>query len=821
MDTLWQDIRYGIRTLVKNPGFAVVAVLTLALGIGATSTIFEVVNAILLRPLPYSQPDRLVALHTRFLNQGAQQSGFSVPELNDLKERGSIFEHLALMAPISGNLTGTDKPERIQARAVSGSFFTLLGAEPMLGRTFSQEDESPGITQILVISYSLWQRHFGGDPGVIGKAIRLDNDSYTIMGVMPAGFQHPAAPQPLEVEAWYPAGFSAPPFARPVREDHRTSLIARLKPEVTLKQAKADLDAYVIQAQRDYPEQYPGEGGWSIEITPLHDAMIGKVGQALLILFGATVFVLLIACANVANLLMARASARQQEIAIRSALGATRRRLIRQLLTESLILAGIGGILGLILAVSAVKALVALSPADIPRLSAIQMDFTVLVFILMISLATAVVFGLLPAFQTTKVNLNERLKESGRGAAGGPRSNRLRGMFVVSEFAFALVLLVGAGLLIRSFQQILKVNSGFDPSNVLAMEMGLPFPNQPETGRYFRAASRIDFYQRVLDRIEALPGIQSASLTSILPLSGDKADRVVAIEGQEVRGPEDAAHVEMRRLGPGYFRTMSIPLLAGRDFTKQDDLNAPPVAVVNETMARRFWPDGDVIGRRFKLGALQSQAPWVSIIGIAKDVKSQGLDAAPQSEAYLSYLQGAPIVATLVIKSTSDPVTVARFAENEIRAVDNEQPVFQVRTLNQVLSNAVGQKRFSMSLLTVFAVLALILAAVGIYGVTSFSVTQRSHEIAIRIAMGAQKRDIIGLILKQGATLMLIGIGIGLIAAFILTRAMSSLLFGVTATDPITFAIVPSLLTLVAIFASYIPSRNATRVDPVIALRQQ
>jgi putative ABC transport system permease protein len=816
-----QDIQYAIRMLLKSPGFTAVALLILALGIAADISIFSIINAVLLRPLPYQNPSQIVTVSNSFRQIGFEEVPVSVPEFMDYREQGQVFQHVAAFVPLSANLTGVDQPARISAMEVSANYFSVLGIEPALGRTFLPEDEQPGITEIAVISYGLWQRRFGGYMDAIGKTLKLDYDNYTIVGVMPRGFQHPGDQLTDPIELWFPAGFKADPFPPPLREDRRLSIIALLKPDVAIDQAQAEMNTLASQLQREYPDQYQRDSGWNITISPLQEKVVGDIRPALLMLFGAVLFVLLIACTNLANLLLARGTGRQKEIAIRIALGATRGRLIRQLLIESVVLSFLGGVLGCVLTFWSVRGLVSLASEEVPRVTEASIDYNVLGFALMISIVTGIGFGLVPAFQVSKTDLNGTLKEGRKGTSASSGNNRVRSLLVVSEIALTLVLLIGAGLLIRSFWEMQRVDPGFDPQNVVTVGIWLPYPNQPESGKYFRDAQRSAFYTQLLQRVEELPGVQSAGLISRLPLNIQKSDRVFFIEGQENRSAEDVAHGEVRVVSPNYFPTMGIRLLSGRIFTQQDDAKAPGVAIINRTMSRRFWPNEEPIGKRLKLGQLESDEPWLSVIGVVNDVKTLGLDAETPPEVYSHYLQSAPLSMTLVARTASHPTSQAFTIQDQVRAVDIDQPVYNIKTMEEVVSLATGQRRLSLLLLCIFAVAALVLAAIGIYGVISYSVSQRTQEIGIRMALGAQQKDIIKLVLGQAMMILAVGVAVGLVVALYLTRLMSSLLWGISALDATTFVVAPLILISVALVASYLPSLKAIKVDPAIALRNE
>jgi predicted permease len=819
LDELTSNLKYGIRKLIERPVFTLTAIITLGLGIGANSAVFSVVNAVLLKPLPYKDPGQLVVATNKY-EQPRTEAGFSILELDDFKQRTDVFEQVSLVAAISGNLTDVDRPERIQSRGVTHEFFEMLGVSPILGRIFTSADYQPGITEVMVLSHGLWERRFGADKNVVGRRIRMDGDTYEIIGVMPPQFKHPGRQTESEVEVWYPAGFKAPPFPPPARTERRLDMVARLKPGVSLAQAQRQIDAATFALRNDFPEAYPASG-WRIELTPLNDYMVGKIRPALLILLGAVGFVLLIACTNIANLLLVRASEREQEVAIRSAMGADSARLIRQFLTESVLLSLLGGALGFLLAGWGVKVLVALRPADVPQVVEVTGDPVVLVFTLTLAMLTGVAFGIYPAVYATRVNLNETLKESGRGTSGSVRRNRTRNILTVAGFAFTVVLLIGAGLLIRSFLLLQRVDPGFDTAHLMTMDIAIPYPNNPQAGKYVQAPKRIEYFRQIVERVKAVPTVQSAGFTSALPLSDINFDRIITIEGREVRGPEDEVHADLQRVSAEYFPTMSIPLVTGRYFTDFDNANTPGVAIVNEAMVKRLWPAGDALDKRFKMGGALSKSPWLQVVGIVRDVKSKGLDVEPQSEIYLPFTQSAPVIITVVARATGDPSKVLPAMEREVQSLEPDQPVFNLQTMQELLGKVTKPRQFSAFLLGVFAVIALVLAAVGIYGVMSYSVGQRVHEIGVRMALGAAQSEIVKLIIRQALRLAAIGLGIGLVAAFLLTKLMSKLLFGVGTTDPATFAIVSLILIATVLLASYVPARRAAKVDPVVALRYQ
>jgi putative ABC transport system permease protein len=810
LSTLMQDIRYGFRMLWKSPVFTVVTVLALALGIGANTAIFSVINAVLLRPLPYREAEQLVLLwekNPRLVD--LKRMWVSYPDFLDWKSRNEVFEKIAVYRSGGANLTGGTEPERIQVAEVSADFFAVLGVGPMLGRTFLPEEDRDGATPSIVISHGLWQRRFGSDPSIVGKPLLLDGASFTVIGVMPASFSYPERPsQPIE--AWAPVGLNAgqPSFIR--RGNHPgLTAIARLKPGVTFDQARANMEAVARSLAQQYPDSNEET---TITATTLNEELTGDVRPALLVLLAGVAFVLLIACTNVANLLLARATARQKEIAIRTALGASRLRVVRQLLTESILLSLLGGALGLLLALWGVDLLLAVSPGDIPRLNDAGIDSHVLVFSFAISLLTGLIFGLVPALQASKLDLTDTLKEGGRGLSGSLQRNRVRSLLVVSELALALVLLVGAGLMIKSFVRLQRVDPGFRPEHVLVARIPLPTPKYEEPSR------QIAFFQQVMERVKALPGVQVAGIGSSPPLSAGSWQSGAGIEGRVMKD----FLIDINIVSPDYLRALGIPLERGRAFTDQDTDAAVPVVLIDQDLADRYFAGEDPIGKRMGFDRDKNGKPiWREIVGVVGHVKNYGLDAESRVQIYVPYLQVPDSSMSLIVRAEGDPGQLAPEIRREIIATDKDQPVAYLRTMDDFLSKSVAQPRFNMLLLAIFAGVALLLAAVGIYGVIAYSVVQRTHEIGIRMALGAGRRDILSLVVRQGMTLALIGIAIGLVAAFMLTRVMASLLFNVSATDPLTFIGVSVLLSLVALLAIYIPARRAMRVDPMEALRYE
>jgi putative ABC transport system permease protein len=805
MGTLSQDIRYAIRLLLKRPGFTAIAILALALGVGANTAIFSVVNAVLLRSLPFNEADRLVWFWE--VQPQLDKAPFSPADFLDYQAQNQSFEDVTAVRNLSFNLTGGDQPERINGTIVSANFFKLLRATPARGRVFLPEDGIAGAARVVIVSHAFWQSHSGGDPNFIGKSLTLSGESATVIGVMPPDFKYPT-----RAELWVnPRQVVPEPFPTytddviTIRGSHYLSVLGRLKPGVTLEQAQADIDNVVANLQQQHNSNH------SVHLVTMHERTIGNIRTVLLVLLGAVGFVLLIACANVANLLLARATARSKEIAIRTALGARRGRIIRQLLTESLLLAIAGGAAGLLLGSLGVDLIVAVSPADTPRLAEIGMDSQVFVYTLAISLLTGLLFGLAPALQASKPDLNEALKEGGRSGSDGSRLSLVRGILVVAEVALSLVVLIGAGLLVKSFAVLQDVKPGFDSSNLLTFSISL------YDKKYGETPNRIQFSDQLIERLKSLPGVEGVALANDFPIWGVDMSSYPTIEGRDTND-EDRFLTGRHTVNADYFKAMGISLLRGRDFTSADREGAAPVTIINETAARRIWPDEDAIGKRFRFGGEKNA--WLEVIGIVADVKHNGLDAEPSLETYVPYPQ-LPVPYMNIAVRASDPTSVAAAIRREVQAIDKDQPIYDVSTMEKILSNSVAPRRLSMVLFSLFAAVALLLAAVGIYGVMSYSVTQRTREIGIRMALGADHKNVVQMIVRQGMTLTLVGIGVGLAAAFGLSRLMTSLLFGVSVTDPLTFVAISSLLAGVALLANYVPARRATKVDPMVALRYE
>jgi predicted permease len=805
LETMWQDLRYGMRVLTKSPVFTTVAVLSLALGIGANTAIFSVVNGLLLRPLPYPDSERIVDVwHTPPQESFPGLSRFSVSPANylDWRDQNQTFEQMAIYQYSGFSLSAGDDPVAVTGAAVSSDFFSVLRSNVSQGRAFFPEEEQPGRDQVAVVSYGLWQRAFGANPNLIGQTLTLNSRSFTVVGIMPAGFQFPP-----EAELWVPLAWDE--AERQTRSIHDYLVIARLKQDVSLDQAQAEMSTISSRLEQQYPE---ADKGWGAVVIPLQEDLVGDIRPALLVLFSAVGFVLLIACANVANLMLARGANRRKEIAIRMALGAGRARIVRQLLSESVLLAAAGGLLGLLLAGWGSELLLRLSSGSLPSHSEIGLDKWALGFTLLVSFGAGIAAGIAPAFQFAKADTSETLKQ-GTGRTGGSSvKQRTRKALVICEVALSLILLVGAGLMIRSFWKLQHVDPGFNTSNTLTMSVGL------SPIKYSDARQQAAFFDRVLEQVGALPGVVSVGATTTLPLAGSGSTQPFTIEGRPESAVAEQPMALTRYISSDYFRVMGIPLRQGRFFTDQDRESGVPVIIISETMARRFWPGQDPIGKRLTPSFHLKQGPR-EVVGVVGDVKAQGLDADASAMMYMPYKQAPRPYMTLVARTASDPQNSIQAISKAIYTVDKEQALTNVRTMEQVQAESVSGRRFNMTLLIAFAVLALVLAAVGVYGVMNYSVTLRRRELGIRMALGAQAVDVLRLVLGQGLTLTLIGVGAGLMGAYGLTRLMASLLYGVTATDSLTFISVSGVLLAVGLLASYLPARRATKVDPVIALR--
>jgi putative ABC transport system permease protein len=806
---LSQDARYGARMLLKNPGFTLIAVLALALGIGANSAIFSVVNGLLLRPLPYKNPNQLVVIWENATHLGFPKNTPSPANFLDWQKQATVFDGMGAFAERTFNLTGVGEPERLEGRRVSANLFALLGVQPILGRSFVQEDDKPG-TKVALLNESLWKRRFGSDPAVIGRSLALNGESYTVVGVLPNSVRLPAFGTWRD-QVWVPMAFPADEAAQ--RGNHFLEVIGRMKTGVTLAQARAEMETITGRLAQQYPED---NTRISSVVNPLHDEIVGNMKPALLILLGAVAFVLLIACANVANLLLARAAARHKEIALRLALGADRVRLTKQLLVESVMLSLLGAAVGLVFAYAGLQVLTRFIPPDVAHAEMITIEAKVLVFTLIVALVTGLIFGLAPASQAAHFNLNDTLKEGGRDSGAGPRGKRLRSALVIAEVAVSFILLIGAGLLINSFMHLRNLDPGFRADHLLALNVDLSEVKYPDTAR------RTAFFDEVVRRVQALPGVRSVAVAGNLPFTYNGDSMPIGVEGIPDPPPDQWPDVIWRTVGPNYFSTMGIPLVQGRDFNDQDTLDTTLGVVISEKTAKHYWPNDDPIGKRLKPGSTAGSSPWRTVIGVVKDVRQNDFVAEPKMQMYFSFRQVRSLMANaLVVRTTVDPLSLATSVRNSVWAVDKDQTVANMDSMEHIVAGAVARQRFSMLLLAIFAGVALVLAAVGIYGVMSYSVAQQTREIGIRMALGAQRSDVLKMTIKQGLQLVGLGLVIGLAAAFILTRVMATLLFGISATDPLTFVTISLVLLAVAMLASYIPSLRAMRVDPMVALRYQ
>ena len=812
MDTFFRDLRYAVRLLFKSPGFTAIAVLSIALGIGANTTVFSVINGVLLKSLPYNDPDSLVLLWGNVTSEvhlkGHNQ--VSATDVADYRAQSSVFEDVATFAGWYPIMSGGTEAERIPAIQVGDGFFKVMKGTPLLGRVFTPEEQEDGKDFVIVLGHALWQRRFAGDPNIVGKSIPLNGRPYTVVGVMGPDFR------PLPASLVAPEGQYYRPVAEKyddkARDERHLRAIARLKPGVTVAQAQSEVNVIAQRIEQQHPQTNKNQG---IHIVSMSDEIVGGIRPTLWLIFGAVVFVLLVACANVANLLLARSSVRHKEITIRSAMGAGRSQLIRQLLTESLLLSVVGGALGLALAFWGTSLVSSAGSQINPMFQNIQLDMRVLLFTLGISIVTGLIFGLAPALQISKPNLTESLKEGGRSSGAGGSRNRLRSALVVSEIAMTLVLLVCAGLLIRTVMRLRSVDTGFNPQNILAMNIGLPAIKYP------KPENRIAFFKQTTERIASLPGVKAAGITSVLPLSDNFDGRGLIVEDYP-RADGDEISVDLYVVTPGYLQAMNIDTLNGRGLGDEDTADSAKATLINKTMAEQLWPNQNPIGKRiaFPSDSTSSQ-PWRTVVGVVSDVLQYGLDQKAPMQFYVPHSQFPTSLNTIVVKTESNPAAMTNAVRREILAIDKDQAVFNVTTLEQLLGDSILSRRFFMMLLMVFATLALTLAAIGIYGVMSYVASQRTHEIGIRMALGAQGKDVLKLIIGNGMSLALIGVALGLAGAFALTRVMAGLLFGVTTTDALTYISVSLGLIAIALLACYIPARRATKIEPLVALRYE
>ena len=827
LETLLQDLRYAFRMLRKSSGFTTVAVLTLALGIGANTAIFSIVNAVLLRSLPYRDPDRLVRVFFNEPGVGLRDVRFSKPELDDLQTRAGVFEDVTPILEGSEDLTGAGQPERVEAVNASFSYFSMLGVTPQIGRLFGPQDFVPGFAPEVVISDGLWRRAYGADPHVLGRTVWIDNDPYTIIGVLPRGFRHPGPTVSGDVEVFGAAGFSADPFPRPMRGTRiLVSGIGRLKPGLTLARAQARLTAMAAELRHDFPTDYPPQAQWTIAIQPLQETLVGNVRPMLLVLLGAVILIVFIVSLNIANLLLARASGRQQEMALRVALGAGRGRMVRQMLTESMLLSLIGGAAGIATAVGTLRFILRFVPSNVPRLNEVRIDWVVLALALLISILTGLMFGLAPALHSAKGALSSAIREGGRGSGYSTKTGRLRDVLIVAELAFAVILMVGAGLLLRTLRDLLQEDPGFNPTRVVTANIELPNPNEAESDPYLDVPHRAAFDRELLRRMKAIPGVELAAITSALPSTNTNPNAVggttnegFAIEDRPVESSQNLS-AERIRISPDYFKVLKATILRGRSFAESDEDGKPPVAIIDESTARKYWPTQDPLGRRVRF-ARDPTKPWTTIVGIVNDIKNDGLDIDGVPHIYVSTYQDSSRRLSVVLRTSLPAAQLEPQIRHEIHSIDSGLPVFGVSSMSDVLDRSLASRRFAADLLGGFAGLAVLLASIGIYGLLAYMVGQRSREIGIRMALGAQRNDILRMILRKGVALAGVGIVAGLVFSASTASLMASLLYGVRPHDPAVFLIVPGLLLAVAALASYLPARRARKVDPMVALRYE
>jgi len=833
VENLFQDLRFAVRMLLRSPGFSLIVIATIALGVGATTAIYSVIDATLLHPLPYPHPSEMVRLEANLPGVGAHDIGISIPELKDLQNSG-IFQYVSLSFYGTNNLTGSTQPASISSKSVSPSYFAVLGVNAQLGRTWDPHDATPGFLPDVVISDGLWKREFGADPHILGKSLRLDNDVYHVMGVMPAGFRDQGqTSDERSTDMWAAAGFYGDPAPPPMRSTRFPfEAVARLQPGLSPEAAQGRLDALVASLKKQYPADYPSQGAWTIHLTPLAETLVGKVRQSLILLFGAVALVLLISCVNVANLLLARASARGREMAVRQALGAARTRLISQLLTESLLLFVLGGITGVAVLFCARKFLLQFVPESLPRLNDISISWGVLAFAIVVSVAAGTIFGLAPAWLTSRLDLNAALRQEGRGSNGSRKRSRLRHALVIGELALSLVLMIAAGLLLRSFWDLFKVQLGFNPTRVVAIETSLPNPNDPTTDIYHTATQEAVLLREVLRRNRTIPGVEETAVSdrAAIPLGHSQNDRrgvPLFREGQEAQSNQPPL-IDTSTVSPEYFHVLGMTLLRGRLFVDQDAENTPLVAVINQAAARVYWPgkDGkgeDPVGKRVHLlGRLGRARPdWTTIVGVIADARTESLADAGTPQIYLDIYQRPAKFLAFYVRGQVDPAAISAQVRTQLQAVDAELPVFRAETLDDVLASSLSVRRFSMEMVALFAATALLLAGLGIYGTISFLVNEQSREIAIRLALGAQRSNILRMVLRQGLTLAAAGTGVGMVGALVVSHLMAGLLFGVSPYDLSTFAGVTVVLTAVAIASSYIPALRAMRLDPITTLHAE
>ena len=823
-----QQLRFASRVLRKNPMFTLIAVATLALGIGATTAVFTLVDGVLLRPLAYRDPMQLVSISADEPGAGGSSVGFSPLELDDLRDRVGIFDQVAASWPVSANVTGGDHPERIELLGTSPTYFSILGVAPQLGRVFGPQDEALGFAEACVISDAAWHRLFGSDPHVLGRRVYLDTDAYTIVGVMPPEFRHPGKTVAGDIEIWATAGYKADPFPHPPKRELRfiPGAIGRLKPGVSLPAAQARVSALAAQLRQQYPNIYSASSGWTLNLTSMDEVVVGKSRPLLWILLASVSAILLIGCINVANLLLSRATSREREIAVRLALGANRRHLIQQLLTESFLLSLIATVVGVVLGWAMLRTIVALAASKLPRLHEISLNLHVLAFVVVLAIATAIVFGLAPAVQSSSPDLVSSLAGGGRGAGSNRRQNRLREVLVIAEMGMSVVLLAGAGLIARTLFHLVNVDAGFTPAHVEVASIWLPVPNHPELDPYRKPEQRVAFNRELLRRLNGIPKVQEAALVSSLPLTANQFVGKLAIEGQ-TRDAGDAPDVHSIIASPNYFHVLQTPLLSGRMFSESDDLKSADVAIVDKAAAKQFWPRQEAIGRRIAFPG--SKPRWFIVVGVVGDIKQRSLDSGPVPHVYFSMYQLGP--RTLSVAARLNPASITGTEDaalasageqmrQQIQAMDKDLPVFGIEPMNAIVSGSLGARTFSAEVIGSFSMLALVLSAIGVYGVIAYWVAQRTRELGIRIALGAQPSDVLKLVLGRGMRLAILGVGSGIVAALAIAPLLRSQLYGVSMFDPLVFMSASAVLLCVAFAAGYLPAIRAVRVDPVVALRE-
>jgi putative ABC transport system permease protein len=811
-----------MRALRRNHGFTAVAIATLAIGIGANAAMFAVVNAIVLRPLRFPDAERLVRVTADLTGLGTVDIGMSPPELYDYRDRADLFDAIAGIYPIDANLTEVDEPERVEVLLVSPSYFSMLGARPALGRIFNANDNHPGIAEIVVISDALWRRRFGGRADVLGRKLKIDGDWYEVVGVMPPDFHHPGRALRTGIDMWAPSGYSASPFA-PIEKAPRTGgslggAIARLTPGVTIDDARERLEAFGAKLREEYPAAYPERAGWTPRLIPLHDDVVGRSGTVLTVMLAAVGLVLVVACANIAGLLLARGADRQRELGIRRAMGAGRWQLVRLLLVESFLVAAAGGLAGLLLAFWAKDLILAVAPYSLPRATEIAIDVRVVTFATIVAAATGVLFGLVPAWQFSKPNILGALKDAPSSAS--PLKQRARSVLVVAECAVAMVLLVGAALLVRSFWRVMQVNPGIDPRGVLTARLWLPQPNEPSTGRYFKHQARVPVFEEVLRRVRELPGVESAAIAQSLPLDGQRGLSSITIDGVPIDPAGDMPTVLANVVSIDYFDAMRIPMRRGRLFAASDGPTGL-VAVINDEAARRYFPGQDPIGRRIHFGRPRQDPPWMTVVGVVGNVLNETLEGAPRPMIYRPLSQASSLAMAVVVRTKGETSTVAGSLGRAVRAVDSDLPTFAVRTMDEIVAAGTASRRFAIRLVGGFAMLALLLAAIGIYGVMAYLVGQRTREIGIRVALGAHRRDVVRMIVTRAVALALVGVAVGGFASLVASQLLAGALFQIAPWDPWSFGTIAMLLALTAAFASAAPAVRAARVDPIVALRAE